>query len=153
MGTARPVINNSATQTGAAATGTTQIPRDDTIPQNTEGDEYMTLSHTPLNANNILEISVCWNGSTTGANAFTAALFKDSDANALAAGWTENFASTAAMQVNFTHRMTAGTISAINFKVRAGSNNSGTTTFNGQNGNRMLGGVMASSIIIREYTP
>ena len=32
-----------ATQTGAVATGTTTFPEDDTIPQNTEGDEYMTL--------------------------------------------------------------------------------------------------------------
>ncbi|BCU95174.1 MAG: hypothetical protein CM15mV8_0180 [Caudoviricetes sp.] len=34
------------TQTGAVNTGTTIFPEDDSIPQNTEGDEYMTLSIT-----------------------------------------------------------------------------------------------------------
>ncbi len=45
-------------QTGAAATGTGLIPIDDTIPQITEGNEYMTLAITPTNATNKLKITV-----------------------------------------------------------------------------------------------
>jgi len=47
----------------AVATGTTQMPSDDTIPQNTEGNELMTLAITPTNSSNILLIQgvvQCW---------------------------------------------------------------------------------------------
>ena len=53
-----PIIKIGVTQTGAVATGTTQIPSDDTIPQNTEGDEYMTLAFTPNSATSTLIIQV-----------------------------------------------------------------------------------------------
>jgi hypothetical protein len=46
--------------------------------------------------------------------------------------------------------MTSGTTSATTFKVRAGANAAGTTTFNGTAGARLFGGVMASSMVIRE---
>jgi hypothetical protein len=44
--------------TGSVSTGTTIIPADDTIPQITEGNEYMTLAVTPLSATNKLRIDV-----------------------------------------------------------------------------------------------
>ncbi len=48
------VVQVVNTQDGAVATGTTVLPWDDTIPQNTEGDQYMSLSITPTNASNKL---------------------------------------------------------------------------------------------------
>ena len=38
------MVQRVNTQTGAVATGTTLLPNDDTIPQNTEGTEFMTLA-------------------------------------------------------------------------------------------------------------
>ncbi len=46
------------TQTGTVATGTTVIPADNTIPQITEGVEFMTLAFTPKIATSRLEIEV-----------------------------------------------------------------------------------------------
>ncbi len=142
------VIQVVNTQTGAVASGSTSIPNDDTVPQNTEGDEYMTLAITPTNASNKLKIDVVVIGSTAGENGSAAALFQDSTAGALAAanggGVTDN-----RQAVIFTHYMTAGTTSATTFKVRAGSA-SGTFTFNGIGAGRRYGGVMASSITITE---
>lgn len=43
-------------QDSNVATGNTAIPDDDTIPQSNEGDEYMSVTITPTNENNILEI-------------------------------------------------------------------------------------------------
>lgn len=137
----------------ASATGTTIIPNDDTIPQNTEGNEYMSLAVTPKSATNILVIEV--NAFLSSANAtqvMTAALFQDSTASALAASASFTDASTFVPKpVSFTYRMVAGTTSATTFKVRAGSHQASTTTFNGVAGNRIFGAIPKSSIVITEY--
>lgn len=142
-----------STVTGAVATGTTAIPFDDTIPQITEGDEYMTLAITPTSAANILVIRVTVFLTATGTPWLISALFQDSTANALAVAATFDNLSTAGATITYTHRMVAGTTSATTFRVRCGSSGGPTTTFNGQNGGRIFGGVMASSITITEVTP
>lgn len=147
-----PVIQRVSTETGAVATGTTLIPLDDTIPQNTEGDQYMTLSITPKNSSNILVIDVVGFFSYNGLSGFHMALFQDSTANALAVGTETCGGSTYMVNIVFRHIMTAGTTSSTTFKIRAGGNNSGTTTFNGTNSGRLFGGVLASSITITEYS-
>jgi len=151
-GKVKQVVN---TQTGAVATGTTVIPNDNTIPQNTEGDEYMTLAITPTSATNRLKIEVVWNGATSNASAsvMAAALFQDSTAGALAAAPQSSTTAGETRSITFIHYMTAGTTSATTFKVRAGIENAGTTTFNGAAGTQMYGGVMASSITISEIEP
>jgi len=55
------VVQMVSTQTGALQTDTTTIPADDTIPQNTEGFEVMTLAITLKSATNKLEIDVVAN--------------------------------------------------------------------------------------------
>jgi len=137
----------------AVATGTTVMVADDTIPQNTEGDEYMTLAITPTNASNKLKIEVVVSISNSNASSTLgmAALFQDSTAGALAAMWSARVAGAGLPSlVTFTHYMAAGTISATTFKARAGFADAGTTTFNGSIGGRYFGGVMASSITITE---
>ena len=61
----------------AFASGTTIIPLDDTIPQQTEGDQYLTASITPKMVNSILEIEVVLNSTlqSTVAIVTIAALF------------------------------------------------------------------------------
>lgn len=147
------VVQVVNTQTGAVATGTTIIPLDDTIPQNTEGDQYMTLSITPKNAANTLLIQVVAFVTSSGANWVTLALFKDSDANALAAFPNYQNIGTGANASQFNHYMTAGTTSPITFKLRAGRDASagGTVTFNGASSTRFFGGVLASGITITEF--
>ena len=139
------------TQTGAGATGTTAMPGDDTIPQITEGDEYMTLAFTPGATANILVIQVTMIASTNQADTPTVALFQDSTAGALACAvdWIGDANGVAVM--TFTHKMTAGTTSETTFSVRAGGT-SGTFFFNGWSASRQLGGNLASSITIKEYT-
>ena len=148
--TAGTTIQTVNVQTGALATGTTRMPLDDTIPQKTEGDEYMTLAITPTNASNKLKIEVVFIGTDTAVQTFVAAIFQDSTAGALAVGACVNSNQHGIECLNVNHYMTAGTTSATTFKVRAGGNNSGTTTFNGQQGARRYGGSFASSITITE---
>jgi hypothetical protein len=138
------------TQTGAVATGTTVSPDDDTIPQITEGNEFMTLVITPANAANILIIEVIANATHAGGNDMVIALFQDSTANALAAMQDRNEVGGVLVTFSLRHKMVAGTESPTTFRVRIGSQEAGTTTFNGSGGSRKLGGVMASSITITE---
>lgn len=146
------VIQTVYTESGAVSTGTTTMPADDTIPQITEGDEYMTRSITPNNASNTLEITVVFNGDLSGATAWVVGLFQDSTANALAGIVVSGDNVSAGMQnSSFIHTMTSGTTSSTTFRVRAGrGSGSDTLTFNGSASGRLLGGVMASSITIRE---
>lgn len=141
------------TTTGAVATGTTQIPVDDTIPQNTEGDQYMSLAITPTNASNILRIQVLINLASDAALLYqVAALFQDTTANALDASLVFTANTSQIAPVSIDHWMTAGTTSATTFKVRAGRNGSATTTVNGAGAARIFGGVLESSITITEIT-
>lgn len=148
------VIQEVNFQTGASATGSTTITLDDSIPQNTEGNQFMSLAFTPTNSSSKLKIEVVANvAHSSGGQNMVAALFKDADAGALAA-ISEAMAdgSIDPRTMMFTHYMTAGTVSAVTFKVRVGSTAGGTTTFNGSGGSRKLGGVMASSITITELS-
>jgi hypothetical protein len=151
----RRTIQTVSTVTGAVATGTTVIPFDDTIPQqSTDGDQYMSLAITPKSATSTLVIDVVVNAcGSVGTTVLIGALFQDSTANALAASWQELVSANFPVSLSFRHVMTSGTTSATTFKVRAGLINAGTTTFNGQLGGRILGGVLASSIVIREVLP
>jgi len=147
------LVQEVSTQDGAVNTGTTVMVFDDTIPQNTEGDEYMTLTVTPGSLSNILEIDVVVYGSknSSGGN-LAAALFRDSVADALAAGAVRIDTNNVLGFITFRHRMTAPSVSAITFKVRAGAS-ANTFTFNGVSSARIFGGVMASSITIKEFAP
>lgn len=143
------VVNSTAS---AVATGTTIIPVDDTIPQNTEGDQYMSVTITPKSASNTLVIQVtAMLANTATAPYIAGAIFQDSTANAIAA--TVERAANASDTITFdlTTTLTAGTTSATTFKFRAGGSSAGTTTFNGQVGNRFFGAITKSSIVVWEY--
>ena len=134
---------------GSLKSGTTVIPQDDTIPQITEGDEWMTLAITPKSATNKLLIQVVCNMGGDSALDTALCLFQDSTVNALAVSFIQSYALGRIFTIN--HFMTAGTTSATTFKVRGGSN-AGTTRFNGRGASRQYGGVASSSITITEYT-
>jgi len=140
--------------TSTVATGTTVIPADNTIPQNTEGDQYMTITITPSNASSTLEIDVAFLCShSVGSAAVIAAIFQDATANALATAYVNIGAATTATELVIKHIMTAGTTSATTFKVRAGGSTAGTLTFNGTSGAAFFGGTLSSRITVREYLP
>ncbi len=136
----------------AVATGTTVMVADDTIPQSTEGDEYMSRTITPVSPANLLRIThrgYYAHSTTTGS--ILAALFQDSQANALAAGLAAKAASvnlSTGLMLEF--MMRANTVSSTTFKIRAGGVVAGTTTFNGASGGRLFGGKYASSLEIEE---
>ena len=72
--------------TNTASSTSSQFPADDSIPQNNEGTELMTLAITPQSASSKLHIHVQICGSKSNEAPIYWALFVDSTANALAWG-------------------------------------------------------------------
>lgn len=136
----------------AYASGTTIMPSNDTIPQNTEGDEYLSQAITPTSAVNLLDVRALWwgSGSIAGAHTISAALFQDSTANALAALGVLREGANRHIPLPLRYCAVAGSVSATTFKVRAGLSAGGTTYFNGAAGARRYGGVANSYLEVRE---
>ena len=135
---------------GGYASGTTSIPFDDTIPQYTEGVLFMTASITPTLHANMLEVVSIGSYALSATGRGTAALFRDSGANALAAmSVYVDFSLNDQFALTLAWRGRASTTSSTSFQTRAGGSNAGTYSFNGAGAAR-LGGVSASNTTIRE---
>lgn len=141
-----------ATPVVAVVTCSTAIPYDDTIPQNTEGDEVITVTITPTSATNRLRIEFDAGFVTFNDTQYIiAALFQDTTANALAVSAngvpSVSYPGGASSLV---HEMAAGTTSATTFKIRVGAA-LGTVYVNGDSsGNRKFGGVAAARLHVTE---
>lgn len=144
------VVQTVNTTDGSVSTTTTVMPYDDTIPQVTEGGQMLGLAITPRSAINQIDIEAIVYLATSAADGVvTAAIFQDSNANALAAASEAVTATNSHSAVPIRHLMTAGTTSSTNLTVRAGPT-SGTLTLNGDSGARKLGGVFASYLRLTE---
>lgn len=146
-----PVVG---TFTGDIQTGTTPIPWDDTIPQNNEGNEYITFTHTPKKATSTLVIDWQLNLSNNASSGhLTSALFKDTDVSAIKASIVTFSGAGFQYLLSGRHIMQAGSTTPITFRVRAGGSAGGTTTtLNGSGGVRKLGGIENSFLTVTEYT-
>lgn len=150
----RQLAKTSTATLTTVSTGTTLIPSDDTIPQITEGDEYLTISFTPTNASSTLRIKASCTAAHTVAGASLAmCLFQDSTANALDVGFATVPVVSYCVPLDIDHSMTAGTTSAITFRLRVGADTAGTTTINGATGTRRYGGTSMLRITVDEYLP
>ena len=145
------VLQDNEDYVSAANSGTTNIPLDNTIPQQTEGDQFLSQAITPKFAANILQIDhVGYYGASTNV-VMTVALFQDATANAIATA--AGIAPTGSMvSIPMSFRQLAGTTSSTTFKVRAGKNTGTTNYFNasidGTTG--LYGGTMASHLSVME---
>lgn len=144
------VVNRVDATLETTGSTTSTIPEDDTIPQNTEGTEAITVSITPKSASHVLVIEADLHVSASVASSrTTVALFQDSTADALAA-ITDLSASANDMAVmRLVHRMTAGTTSETTFKIRYGVN-AGTAYLNSAGGSARFGGVLLSRLSVTE---
>lgn len=134
---------------GTAVTVVTNIPYDDTIPQNGEGGEILTVTITPRFATSLLVIhAVAFAALDTNGNA-TLALFQDSAADALAATGNTDTTASGLHPFVLDHVMTAGTAVATTFKLRIGAAASNVFV-NGGTANRKYGGVLKTFISVRE---
>lgn len=118
-----------ASNVTAGSTSTT-IPVDNTIPQNTEGAEVETVAITPSNASSVILVEATLTVDLSNNGTYcTAALFVDSNANAIATAVTErdSSAGTATITVKALH--SPGDTSSHTYKLRVGPSG-GTAYYN-----------------------
>jgi hypothetical protein len=135
-------------------TDTVGIPLDNTLPQNTEGTEFLSQAFTPTSASNIIRITVTAHlAHSTGVRRVVAALFQSGSANAVGVGVCSPSTSNYVYTVAYTVELSAGSTSARTYSARFGADSSGTSYLNGQGGARVYGGAMVSSMVIEEIIP
>jgi hypothetical protein len=134
----------------AYATTSVIIPRDDTIPQISEGTEYVTVAITPTSSSSKLHITASSGQTNSGAAAFvTMALFQDSTANALASSYAYHSAANWPRDSILKYEMTSGTTSETTFRLRMGASTS-TASVNGNSSGRQMGGTTAVRLAVME---
>jgi hypothetical protein len=145
------VIQIKWNEVNKVASGTTAIPYDNTVPQDTEGDQYMALSFTPKMTTSYLKVDVASHFSNSGNNRIAVALFGQWSHSALAVGGSGDDGSADGIEnISFTKYLTTATTATLTFSVRAGAAGA-TTTFNSQGGTSYWGnGSVPSSITISE---
>lgn len=139
------VIQTQRDDDGATASGTGTIPADTTIPQNTEGNQFQSITITPVSSANVLDVAVKANGGVSTAAQYLAALFQDSTANAIAATGNYEGVNGGLLFVTLGCKQLAATTSATTYKARAGLHTAGTAYLNGS-----FGGVQDSVIEVQE---
>lgn len=144
------LIQTVTSATGAIQAITTSIPGDDTIPQSSEGTQILSVTLTPANSANLLEIEAAIYGAPAAAGSLTGAFFQDANVNALAAGFHYQVTAGGPQHLVMKHIVAAGTTSATTIKLNVGHSSGSTFTLNGVSGGRYFGGVLLTRLTVRE---
>ena len=146
------VIGHARATNNTRTTITASIPSDDTIPQNTEGVEVLTVGYTPLESNSTLLISVSLAISANGAFGVSAALF-NGEIDAIAARIITVANNNWQHECNFVGAYAPGSTSLQTISVRVGRGNGsgfGSAMFINGWSNRAFGGAVISSVDVWE---
>lgn len=146
------LYQNIYVATGNLITGTNLIPLDDTIPQITEGIEFLSRQFTPSFIDSFIEIDYWLCLSHSVASRLTACLFASNSSDALSSNFSYGGAAeNVVVGGKFVYPNGLRSVSTITFSVRGGGSAAGTTSLNGYSGARYYGGVQDSFLSIKEY--
>lgn len=135
----------------AVATGVTTIPFDNTVPQNTEGNQYLSAAITPKKSDSTLHFLAIVHCSHSADARVAAAIFVDSVADAILTGYTQLAGGGGQIGVIvIMGTIAAGSTSARTYKLHAGGASAGTLTLNGTGGAQRFGGTLYSFLRIWE---
>lgn len=127
------------------------FPGDDTIPQNTEGTEVLTLAITPKATTNLLRVrALFWAFNNVNSTSCTSAIFRDAIANAKIATVSSLGSAQPAIPICLEHQEIAGSIAATTFKLRVGATTGAHVFLNGSSTGRLFGGVSKVTLTIDE---
>jgi len=139
--------------TTASDTGGTAIPRDNTIPQNTEGVAYASLDTTitPTASSSFLDVELCIPAiSSSTAQTMAFAIFRDSTADAIATAVvtvpSSDYMHTLCLRI----KVAAGSTSATTFKVRWAAQTSTGYLLRNNAVSDYFGGMLKATMTVRE---
>lgn len=150
--TAGKIVQIIHRQDYPVVSGTTAIPFDTSIPQQTEGFEVMTASITPKSASSMLMVEAgvqTWDGATT--EQVEACLFRDLTADALTVAGSAQVTANGGNFMTIRYQVPASATSLTTFKIRVGGNGS-TIYFNDRGGAGIFGGRLASYMTVTEIS-
>lgn len=132
-----------------------QIPYDDTIPQNTEGTQILTLTITPKSASNKILLRFQGFFASSGANgadAAIAALFRNSTVNAIGASAVGCDTGVAESPAHLVLELedSPGTTVATTYSLRVGASAAVSFRANGTSAARRFGGVAQCTLVAEE---
>ncbi len=138
----------------SVVTGTGVIPNDDTIPQISEGFEYMGFNWVGDSEANWLDVTFVIPLSDTLASDVVAALFEAGESDATAISWCNISANNGVTQLSFHSRTKIKSFNVVDairtYSLRLGDFAGGTITVNGINSARKFGGVLRPYIRFAE---
>lgn len=145
------IIHSTVGTYAANASLTTVIPLDDTIPQNTEGDQIISVSHTPKSTNHKLRARFVGQVSRNANNYVAGAIFSDASADALVATYAVVPSADNSVMLCMEVEWSPATTSAVTISVRVGpAGSAGTVRLNGNTGGRFFGGKSAAVLTVEE---
>lgn len=131
--------------TGTSSSGNTTLPFDNTIPQVTEGIQFMSETITPQSGADLIEVRHQGLYNSTGSNGeISVALFLNGATNAVAAMVNAHVSANSGGSASLTYAQQAATTSAMTFTIRAGTSG-GNIQFNAS-----FGGAAASFLEVEE---
>jgi hypothetical protein len=151
VASAQVIVDRAYAEYTSSTDLTAVLPNDDTIPQNTEGTQILSVTITPKTTTNRLRVSFQGQGSgTVHGNGAGSAIFRDSGANAIDARSITATGVSYAFQMNQVIEVVAGSVAATTFNVRVGPS-AGTLRMNGFAASaRVMGGVSRATLLVEE---
>ena len=149
------VVSSARVQSSALASTSTQTPFIDTAPttSNSAAITALTVSITPKAATNKLRVRAVVQVSLHGLGSVVASLFQNGGTTAVASNYATIPAADYSGVIEVTFEIVAGSTSAQTFNIGVAGNNGFTTTVNGINQARLMGGTTYSSIEVTEVLP
>lgn len=130
---------------------TTVMANDNSIPQNTEGKQAITVTFTPKRSTSKVRITgTAFLTHSSAGEPCVMAVFQDTTANALRANQGSTSKQTSPQSVVVDFVVDASSTSARDYKLRWGPGTAGTCYINGDNSAREFGGVAAATLFVQE---
>lgn len=143
------VIGSAYAQYTANADITTPIPIDDTIPQNTEGTQILTVTLTPSSTMSKVRVRFQAWATHTAVQNVIAALFVGTAADAVRADVKTVPIASGNVGLGFEFEHTPGITTPVTYAIRVGPFN-GTMRLNGSPSGRNFGGAAAATLVAEE---
>jgi len=148
-----PIVQIVRNEDATVAAGTATMPFDNSIPQQTEGQEFTPIATTitPKDASNLLKVRVGMQMSgRTAVSILSIALFQDAVANAIKSSAFTFTVADEQFYMYMEFEVVAGSTAARTFKVRHGTANGSNSTVNGDNGSARGGATLATFMEVTE---